>query len=281
MGNLSKKKFNWIMSLLESQSTMLKGKDEALLELYNICDTEKQKALIKELLLRFNCFEQEIYNLTLIGIAKYVKSLNYPKEKTAIVAFCNNTEADSSQEVLQDLKIPIAKIFKSELLSINRFDKILSSYTNKGIRHFIAVDEFTGSGKTIISRNKNFTSLKLSDATIDYCLIAGMEDALNIAMDNGLKVHIEYVMKKGINGYYRGERLKEHIKEMKELESKLAKVIDKTQLNEHNFGYGHSESLYTHLYKNIPNNVFPIFWWKKYENNNNRVTLFDRVQNGY
>jgi hypothetical protein len=281
MTKLTRKEYDWIFSLQKSQKTMLKGKDEVLSELYNICDTEPQKLLVREMIVRFNCFEEEIYNLALGGMANYIASLGYPLAETAVVAFCHDSEADSSQGVLQDLKVPLSMACKQNIRTINRFDKIQRYYNKDNIRYFIAVDEFVGSGQTIINRNTEFQRLKLDGAFIDYCLMAGMEDALKLARNNGINIHIEYTMKKGISGYYANPILQENIKEMEQLESKLAKTIEKTQLNDHRFGYCRTEALYSRQYRNIPNNVFPLFWWKKNVYNNSRVTLFDRVQDGY
>lgn len=281
MTKFTKKEYDWILSLQKSQKTMLKGKDNALAELYNICDTENQKLLVKEMIVRFNCFEEEVYNLALLEMANYIASLGYPLAETSIVAFCHDSEADSSQKVLQDLKVPLAKVCGQNVMTINRFDRIQRHYNKYNIRHFIAVDEFIGSGQTIINRDLDFQRLKLNNATIDYCLTAGMEDALNLARSKGISIHIAYTMKKGISGYYANQSLLNNIREMGLLESKLAKTIGNTQLLDHNFGYSRTEALYSKLYGNIPNNVFPLFWWKKNVNNKNRETLFDRVQDGY
>lgn len=279
--NMKRKEFEWIFSLNKKQTSMLKGNDLALLELYNLCDTDSQRGLIKDLLVRFHCFEDGIYNLALKEIANYIKGLGYDLDKTAIVAFCHNSQADSSQEVLQDLKVPIAQVCGKSIMTINRFDKICKKYNSDGIRHFIAVDEFSGSGQTIVNRNVEFINKKLFGATINYCLVAAMSDAVRISKSNGLDIFVAYEMDKGISDYYKGVELAEKIEEMKALEEKLADSINQLQLNDYLFGYGRSEALYSRLYKNIPNNVFPVFWWKKYKNNMSRNTLFERVQDGY
>ena len=52
-------------------------------------------------------------------------------------------------------------------------------------------------------------------------------------------------------------------------------------LKDNNFGYNHAEALYCRKYGNIPNSVFPIFWWKQYKDGSPRSPLFVRVQHGY
>ena len=277
---LTRNAYNWIFSLSRKQTAMLKGKDVALAELYDLCDNDIQRNLIKDLIIRFHCFDEEIYNLALMQIVEYISNLGYNIQDTAIVAFCHDSSADSSQEVLQDLKVPITKKLNYTIKTINRFDHLQRIY-NVGYRHFIAVDEFVGSGQTICNRYKDFLSKNLKNATIDFCLVAGMSDAISYARSKGINVYVAYEMQKGISNYYDGKELETNKREMSLLESKLADTINQTKLNDYLFGYGQSEALYSRLYKNVPNNVFPLMWWKRYKNNLSRNTIFDRVQDGY
>lgn len=277
---LTRNAYNWIFSLSRKQTAMLKGKDVALAELYDLCDNDIQRNLIRDLIIRFHCFDEEIYNLALMQIVEYISNLGYNIQNTAIVAFCHDSSADSSQEILQDLKVPITKRLNYTIKTINRFDRIQKAY-NSGYRHFIAVDEFLGSGQTICNRYKDFSGKNLKDATIDFCLVAGMSDAISYARGKGINVYVAYEMQKGISYYYKGTELDTNKKEMSLLESKLADTINMTNLNDYLFGYGQSEALYSRLYKNVPNNVFPIMWWKYYKDHTNRNTLFDRAQDGY
>lgn len=277
---LTRNAYNWIFSLSRKQTAMLKDKDVALAELYDLCDNDIQRNLIKDLIVRFHCFDEEIYNLALMQIVEHISELGYNIQETAIVAFCHDSSADSSQEILQDLKVPMTKFFNSAIKTNNRFDHLHRTY-KEGFRHFIAVDEFLGSGQTICNRYNDFLRMNLTDATIDFCLVAGMSDAIAHAKDEGINVYVAYEMQKGISFYYDGIELDTNKREMSLLESKLADTINETELNDYLFGYGQSEALYSRLYKNVPNNVFPIMWWKRYKNNLSRNTIFDRVQDGY
>lgn len=277
---LTRNAYNWIFSLSKKQTAMLKDKDNALAELYGLCDNDIQRNLIKDLIIRFHCFDEEIYNLALMQIVEYISNLGYNIQNTAMVAFCHDSSADSSQEILQDLKVPMTKRLNYTIKTINRFDHLHKIY-NAGYRHFIAVDEFLGSGQTICNRYKDFLSKNLKDATIDFCLVAGMSDAISYARGKGINVYVAYEMQKGISHYYDGKDLETNKREMSLLESKLADTIDRTQLNDYLFGYGQSEALYSRLYKNVPNNVFPIMWWKRYKDNSIRNTICDRIQDGY
>jgi hypothetical protein len=123
--------------------------------------------------------------------------------------------------------------------------------------------------------------MKFPKATIDFCIMSGMEEAQSKLRAQGINVNIINLMQKGISDYFQGEELNIYIDSMNKLESKLADKIGRTKLSEHSFGYRRSESLYYKFNGNIPNNVFPLFWWKEYSGNRQRNTLFTRVQEGY
>ena len=65
------------------------------------------------------------------------------------------------------------------------------------------------------------------------------------------------------------------IKAMEDLEAKLKENVSGRRLQ--NFGYKKSESLFALESNNIPNNVFPIFWWTRLKDDTLRKTLFHRI----
>lgn len=208
----TRQEFEWIFSLQRVQATMLKGKDSVLSELYGICDNLYQRDLLKDLIIRFNCFDDDIYNLALNEICSYVTTLNYEPNETAVIALCHDSLADSSQVVLNDLKIYIAKLGVNTF--INRFDR-LKKYYNRGIRHFIAVDEFIGSGQTVYNRFDEFHKLGLQDVTLDFCIIAGMKEAVVQCRSKGVSLYVSYIMKRGLSDYYSRKALSLYVCEMK------------------------------------------------------------------
>lgn len=280
-GNFKKDSFNWVFGQISRHKDFLNGKDEELNELYSMCDTSDQRVLVEDLLDRFTYIDSKKYGALLNEMALYIKSLNYDADKLAIVSFAIDMYADSSQAVLQDLKVPICRVFDRKIMDCNRLSDIGNLY-KKGFRHFIAVDEFSGTGDTVINRYKKFKSMKKMDgATLDFCVLAGMENAIDKIKSDGVPAKVFLILKKGISDYYEGDRLLSNRSEMQNLESKLAERIKETKLSTHSFGYKESESLYYKENGNIPNNVFPLFWWKEYSNKKTRKPLFIRVQNGY
>ena len=88
-------------------------------------------------------------------------------------------------------------------------------------------------------------------------------------------------MHKGISGRYRKEELLKRIWSMRYLESQLGSESGETKLKDNSWGYGHAEALYCRQFGNIPNSVFPIFWWNKNIDGSERKSVFTRVQHGY
>lgn len=281
--NYKQKEYNWILNVMRRQKELLGNKDTQLLDLYHFCDNDDERTLLADLLIRFNCFDSDLYNAALQDMVKYICGLNYKEDEMALVASCHDLAADSSQVVLDDIKVPMAQAGYSKVKTINRFDKILREYNKSGklIKHFIAVDEFIGSGKTLSLRLDEFNRFGLSGVTIDFVFLAGMQDAIMAGRTVGASLFAVYEMEKGLSGYYSGEQLELRVNQMKSLEEKLAPMINRTVLDDYRFGYHGTEALYCRPDRNVPNNVFPVFWWKADKNGYKRNTLLTRVQDGY
>ena len=282
MAKKTRKEFEWIYEVISAQRELLKGKSAALSELYRMCDSEDQLDLVTSLLKRFDYVDANIYANLLEQMANHIYNLNYPEKEIAITAMTIKMDADSSQEILQHLKVQLGLKFGHRVLDSNLLteENILRNY-ELGCKHFIAVDEFTGTGSTIVERFNRFKKMSLRNATIEFCIMSGMEDALIHVQKAGIPIKIFNLLRKGISNFYPTEEIQHNLDQMYALEGKLAEKIDKTKLAEHSLGFRRSESLYYKFIGNIPNNVFPIFWWKEYTGNKSRKPLFTRVQKGY
>ena len=80
---------------------------------------------------------------------------------------------------------------------------------------------------------------------------------------------------KGISEMAPEDKKERYISEMLSLESKLS-WKDK-QHNLYSLGYKQSETLFSIESTNVPNNVFPIFWWKHLAYGNERSTILRRL----
>eukprot|EP01026_Neomeris_dumetosa_P023331 TRINITY_DN198978_c0_g1_i1.p1 TRINITY_DN198978_c0_g1~~TRINITY_DN198978_c0_g1_i1.p1 ORF type:complete len:142 (-),score=6.44 TRINITY_DN198978_c0_g1_i1:69-494(-) len=104
---------------------------------------------------------------------------------------------------------------------------------------------------------------------IHVCLLCSMEDVGSRVSPESNSFYSSIILKKGITGYYFGIDLSNRISVMKDIEDYL----------EHgdafpSFGYGGAEALYYRKSGNIPNSVFPIFWWRHAKGKNMYRPIF-------
>lgn len=269
-----------ILTLQQKQKAMLQKKLKEVQELFSICPDNQTLRLVYDLILNFTEMDDEAYSLALNDISSYIINGNFKDKEIGILAMSDTKDPDSSQEVVQNLKLTlgIAKHLDIEIRNSFRYRK---EFIN-GKKQIIIVDDFIGSGKTCRSRYKALINDFKYQGNILFCFVAGMKDAIDSLKSEGINIYCPYIMEKGISGFYKRQDEKTaRISQMKCLEKQLAPQINATLLSEHSFGYGGSEALFCRRNKNIPNNTFPLFWWKEYANGDKRNTLYTRVQNGY
>lgn len=265
-------KYNWLVD-----------ESEGLTELWNMCDSEDQQLLVESLISRFKVINStEIKNLGNDVYKHITTNWKVRAENTLIVAISDNWEADGSQLFIQLLK---NKFANEDDWSNHNFINSLPIGANKAKKGttLILLDDFVGTGNTIIRKvngvRKILTKRGLIDnVTIKVIAIAGM----NFAISNLEKLNIEYYiplwLDKGISDFYKGNDLSIAIDLMKELESKLIHEYRSLKLKKFTFGYERSESLFALEACNVPNNVFPIFWWSLDKEKKKRKTLFRRIR---
>lgn len=280
---LTQAEFDWILQQISQREDFLSGREEGLAELFRLCDTNEQRQLVSDLLNRFYIFTHDNYDSTLYKIADYAATLGFKANETLCVAMTKENRSDSSQAIIHDIKVPMELAFGDTVRDINQFNtgQIFDKYTQNGYRHFIVVDEFVGSGDTICERYKDFKKKKMPDATIHFLIMTGTITGLQRVRNEGINIEVFNVINRGISDNYSEPERSTCIQRMLALEQKLAAKINKTKLTDNSLGYKQSEALYYKIHGNIPNNVFPIFWWKQYKSGRKRKTLFIRVQKDY
>lgn len=155
---MDKEKFCFISDLIKSQKEFLLEKDDILSELYDLCDDEEQRNLVKQLLINFSLMDEDVYNLCLKDMSNNIVNRGYSLDECLLVATAHDHLPDSSQSVLQDIK------FYMELAGFpsdnycNRFDRCLKKRDFQSIRHFFILDDFVGSGSTLLNRKDEFES---------------------------------------------------------------------------------------------------------------------------
>ena len=220
----------------------------AIVDMLRPCRNEDDFNLIYELFqqLNDNIIDQvKSYDL-LCEMASEIKKNEIEGAHTALCVMRskNDTNADGSQVVINELKITLKIMgdFKYSYSAVC-FEDIESLYKKKGFRHFIVVDDFIGSGKTVDARYKYFLSRHLSGATISFYFLAGMAKGISYCKNRNIPVRCRKIMHKGISGYYRKEELLKRIWSMRYFESLLGKESGKTILKDNRWGYGQAETL--------------------------------------
>ena len=258
----------------------------AVVEMLSPCKDEDDFNLINELFQQLDdniVDAPQCYDL-LCDMAMEIKKNEIEGTNTALCVMRtkNDSDSDGSQAIVNELKVSLKMTggFKYDYSAVC-YEDIEWLYKKKGFKHFIVVDDFIGSGKTVKSRYQYFLNRHLEEATIGFYFLAGMSEGVKFCIDNSIPVHCCKIMTKGISEHYKEDLLQKRISSMRFLESHLGEISGDTKLEDNSFGYGGAEALYCRQFGNIPNSVFPIFWWDKNSDDSNRQSVFTRVQNGY
>lgn len=267
--------------LISKRTDMLKGKENSLYNLYDICVSAEQRELVRQLLLDFNEMTAEVFNLCLIEMSKHILSYGYPMDECMVTAMAHDHMPDSSQGVLNSIKVHLGLQGFPTRNYCNRADHCKKNIKGTNISHFFVVDDFVGSGTTVLARKKTFEEkFQGVPFTLSFVIGAGMSEAINSLKVQGIDIYCAYVMDKGISNGTQAE-INHKLTLMADIETRLAATINRTDLNDYHLGYKQTEALFCRKNENCPNNVFPLFWWKEDLQNNHRDTLFVRVQDGY
>lgn len=251
---------------------------DALSDLYSKdCQTDNERDLVVDLIKKTVYLTSHKFDSILNRFVQDITS-KFQEVDTLVLATSMEDTPDSSQLVLYQMK---SKFSEYNWHNIDMRSKIknLPTYARNKI-NIILVDEFVGTGTTMINRvktiNKVLSEKSITGYTIYIYVVAGTEEGIFNIMENNIDITYDIELDKGISDHYKGEMLSAHIEHMQRLESILLPNYGKCILSETHFGYGGSESLYKREGGNTPNNVFPIFWWKKYINSDDRKTLMTR-----
>lgn len=260
--------------------------DAAIVDMIMTCRDEDDYALISEMFCQMN--DNVVDNVKTYELL-YEMSMAIIKNEIAgeHTAMCvmrtkNDPDPDSSQAIINELKMALTMAGGFEhTYSAVCFEDIEWLYKKKGYRHFIVVDDFIGSGKTVNVRYQYFQNRHLEGATMSFYFLAGMAKGLSYCKNRKIPVHCCKVMHKGIHSHNQGKKLLKRIWSMRYMESLLGEESGTAKLKDNSFGYGQAEALYCKQFGNIPNSVFPIFWWNKNRDGSKRQSVFTRVQDGY
>lgn len=278
---MNREQFAIVFRLLE-KAPWLTDKSEALMSLlFDDCSNDVSRELLIDLINRFHYISNEAYQAELKKLAEsIVQDERISADTTQVIAMAADEGSDSSQFILYGLKMAFHKLRWVGYGEVNRFGRALRKYRdNNKYRNLVLVDEFIGSGQTVISRvaelRRLFNQANIPDYRIIVRVLVASSVGLEVIQNAGIEVHANHIIQRGITDYYPPEAITSKIELMKQLENLLAPIVDQTTLP--SLGYGSCESLYIREEGNTPNCVFPVFWWPQYQNGVQRKLLMERA----
>lgn len=265
------------LTKLNIEYEWLQYEPEALFELWCLAENEEQKRLIEFLIRNFLYINGKELDLGCRAIVNHIESKwGLTATNTLISATFDNSKPDGSQMIIQKIKNKLSENWR-ECMLYNSLPTV--AYNIQDNYNIVLIDDFIGTGDTIC-RKVNFLLKKLTDRKVNNVSIYIVSlAAMNFAKEPMDKLNIPYYsvhwLSKGISEKIDLTQRANAIKAMEDLEAKLKENVSGRKLQK--FGYKKSESLFALESNNIPNNVFPIFWWTHLKDDTLRKTIFHRI----
>lgn len=265
------------LTRLHMEHIWLTYEPQALFQLWCLSENDKQKDIIEFLIKNFSYIDGRRLAEGSQSIASYIENnWNLNSTNTYLLATCDDRKPDGSQTLIQNLKNKFSINWKES----NFFNSIVTgAHEIPANSTVILVDDFVGTGDTITRKvdyiNRKITERELSGISVKIVSLASMNFAVEVLDKLDVEYYSVHWLKKGISELVSENKKEVATKSMEELEKKLKKKYHGKQIP--NFGYKKSESLFALESNNIPNNVFPIFWWPFLKRGIPRKTIFRRV----
>ncbi|QHL85974.1 hypothetical protein GU926_00350 [Nibribacter ruber] len=276
---MKREDYNRILRLYPKQKWLVK-KESELFSLLQHCDLPHQKELVFELLNEFIYVDLELLEIYLENIAEYiVNSSGFTLERTIITALAWEGDPDSSQMIIQLLRPWMTRKGWNNVAFASNVPKGMKLLNKYGYDQVILVDEFLGTGRTAEIRIEYLRQGAVRDLEIKACFVAGMKFGLCKISKLYDDVFCTLELDQAITDKYSGIEKTNAIRSMHQLETKLLNDINGKKLKDYKFGFSKTQALYS-SYGNIPNSVFPIFWWPYDNESKNRNVLFIRNETG-
>lgn len=269
---VSKRSVTEVIQLL-SENPWLLERCDALTGLQEECATEEEFSLVIDLLRRYSYITDDDLEIGFQAITTQICDIwKLDPQRTFICPPKVDSSADSGPAVVQTIKTILGrKRIRGFELSI-RLTKLKDFCKNRDT--IVLVDDFAGTGSTIKSKIDQIKKYyPNSTPSIFVCLIASAEAARESLRDRLTDFFSWKEFSRGISDHYPLVDAESNIKIMKAMEARLNPAIGKTPLP--SLGYGGTEVLMG-WEPNLPNSVFPIFWWPELAAGESRNTLFHR-----
>lgn len=283
MLDISKKQLIAAMSLASKHRWLAEKSTELVELLFEECSTEDERTLMHDLFDRFVFVTQSKMSDYVSLLAEEIVTTPFlAPEDTIIAAMAADASPDSSQFLAQFIKVKLQELGWSKVEIVNTFGSAFKTSKRSGFKrlNIVLVDEFIGSGKTAVSRNneilKQFSGAG-QGANIIIKSIFCSRVGINFLVKNRINFNYLVEIKRGITDYESSSQLaKRRLLEMKAIEESLSRETGSHKMSECTLGYGQTESLIAVEESNIPNSVFPVFWWPERADGTPRRSLFTR-----
>lgn len=275
----SREKFNTVFTLLARQPWLGAKHQELVHMLFDECQCERSREMLINIVSGFFYLSGDQYNRALDSLAQEVVAQEDYKLKSQVVAMAVDSGADSSHEVLYNLKFVFSALGWLDFKGVSLSTAAYKTYTRTGRNNIVVVDDFVGSGKTVINRHKLITSQfkdnKVTDYTISFKVLVSTQAGLQAVRDEGIAITAQHEIKKAIDDVYPEQVAAEYRALMLALEDGLSKEYGGREMP--SLGYSGAQAAFCRERANTPNSVFPIFWWPFKTNLDARMTILLRA----
>lgn len=274
---MDKKEITNFLFKLFLEKENLGNLDREITELFTLCKSDDEYFLVKHAIQNlFIVSPGKVSRLT-SRLTSLIKEKSIENDALALVAMSYDDQPDSSQQVLQ--------LIKPQLIGVKnvKFFNSIPNYLKKdnivNFPNFMLIDDFSGTGKTVINRVKHIRDNAKSrgiEVNSSVGILVGMQVAKKNIEVSGLECHFIVECLAGISGHFSGADRAKYIECMKRMEEELCPQIGSAKIP--SLGYGEAEALFCVEGWNAPNSNFPILWWPKDRNMNDRQTVMQRFE---
>lgn len=279
----TKEDFLLVLSLLNKFEWLnTEERQEALLELLELCQTQKEKDIISHTIQELTFVQSsEVDQLMLAILETVLRTWSLNAAQIQFVACTVDGEADSAQSMLWILKKHLRGVEKSKVETTNFLGRAVKKAAK--YPYIVLIDEFSGTGNTLANRAKTLRSNILNhfstqgiavDFRIYACTLACMNHAVPTIGKEVSNFFSPLLLSRGIKDHFAGLDFLNAAENMLSIERCLERTVGDTELP--SFGYGKAEALYGTEFGNTPNSVFPILWWPYLKHMRQRKTLLAR-----
>ncbi|MNN26631.1 hypothetical protein D3C81_1401420 [compost metagenome] len=275
----SKEIFNAVLTLVARQPWIGSKASELSHMLFEECKCARSREMLIQIISNFFYLSTVDYNEKLTTLAREIIAEADYINNTQIVAMAANSGSDSSHEILYNLKFRFTADGCHDFVSVSNFGAAYRTYTKTGRKRLIIVDDFVGSGQTVISRHSElvrvFNQGKVEGFSIAFKVLVSTEHGLNAVRAAGINITAQYEIKKAIDDNFPQEIAEEYRNLMTGLEAGLSQEYEVIKMP--SLGYNGAQAAYCREHANTPNSVFPVFWWPINNNLEKRATILHRA----